>query len=61
MTKKIEEIADADLDNVTGADSKHDKWIDILSVSQGTSGPQAHTEQEHVAFTYDKITWTYEK
>ena len=58
MTKKIEELKDAELDQVTGAgDSKHKDWIPILSVDQTETQAAGHVEREYVSFTYDKITW----
>lgn len=40
MTKKVQDIADADLDQVTGA-GDHVDWIPVLSVDQDISRPVA--------------------
>ena len=64
MTKHVQEIADSELDQVTGADSNHKKWIPIESMSQSVRAPSSRSTSESVpvedfSLNYEEIKWTY--
>lgn len=59
MNRKIEGLADAELDNVAGGNGNHKKWIDVLSVSQGTTrarGEAVPVEDFSLNFEEIKVT-----
>lgn len=64
MTKQFqdmqpEDIRDADLDQVAGADKRHSDWIPILGMSSGVSRPKSEiAPPEEFSLNFEEIKVT---